>query len=96
VTKFVPSDVICVDESMSRWYGHGGSCINLGLPHYMAIDRKPDAACEIWTACCGKSDVMMQLWLVKTSQELAMVEQDHGITNNNIVDDVQLQHGTKV
>jgi hypothetical protein len=28
---FIPSDKICVDESISRWYGLGGYWINLGL-----------------------------------------------------------------
>jgi len=31
---FYPSDLICVDESMSRWYGQGGHWINHGLPKY--------------------------------------------------------------
>jgi Transposase IS4 len=31
-SKFIPSELICVDESMSRWYGQGGSWINIGLP----------------------------------------------------------------
>ncbi len=39
---FSPSDCICVDESMSRWYGQGGHWINHGLPQYVAIDRKPE------------------------------------------------------
>lgn len=38
--NFSPSEVICIDESMSRWYGIGGDWINDGVPHYMAIDRK--------------------------------------------------------
>ena len=38
--NFVPSELICIDESMSRWYGNGGDWINEGLPHYIAIDRK--------------------------------------------------------
>jgi Transposase IS4 len=46
-TRFIPSDRICVDESMSRWYGQGGSWINRGLPSYRVIDRKPDNGCEI-------------------------------------------------
>ena len=37
--NFFPSDEICVDESMSRWYGRGGHWINHGLPMYVAIDR---------------------------------------------------------
>ena len=31
---FVPSELICVDESISRWYGQGGHWINAGLPCY--------------------------------------------------------------
>lgn len=52
---------ICIDESMSRWYGKGGDWINEGLPHYVAIDRKPENGCEIQTACCGTSGIMMSL-----------------------------------
>jgi Transposase IS4 len=45
--QFYPSHLICVDESMSRWYGQGGEWINHGLPFYVAIDRKPENGCEI-------------------------------------------------
>ncbi|KAI2493142.1 Transposase IS4 [Fragilaria crotonensis] len=62
---FSPSDTICVDESMSRWYGQGGHWINQGLPQYVAIDRKPENGCEIQNAACGRSGVMLRLKLVK-------------------------------
>ena len=32
---FSPGWLICVDESMSRWYGLGGHWINVGLPMYV-------------------------------------------------------------
>jgi hypothetical protein len=32
---------------MSQWYGKGGDWINTGLPHYIAIKRKPENGCEI-------------------------------------------------
>jgi hypothetical protein len=48
--NFVPSEVICVDESMSRWYVQGGNWINHGLPIYNAIDRNPENGCEIQNA----------------------------------------------
>ena len=33
---------------MSRWYGNGGSSwINIGLPCYILVDRKPDKGCKI-------------------------------------------------
>ena len=29
---------MCVDESISRWYGQGGDWITIGLPMYVTID----------------------------------------------------------
>ena len=43
---FIPSEMLCVDESISRWYGQGGEWINKGLPMYVAIDRKPENGCD--------------------------------------------------
>ena len=45
--NFIPSEIICVDESISRWYGQGSGWINTGLPYYVEIDRKPEHGCEI-------------------------------------------------
>jgi Transposase IS4 len=64
---FSPSSIICVDESISRWYGLGGHWINMGLPMYVAMDRKPEDGCEIQNACCGRSGIMMQLRLVRSA-----------------------------
>ena len=86
--SFIPSDMICVDESISRWYGQGGEWINHGLPMYVAIDRKPENGCEIQDAACGRSGVMIQLKVVKTATEQATIE-IQGEDNN-------LLHGTKV
>jgi Transposase IS4 len=69
-SQFNPSHLICIDESMSRWYGQGGEWINHGLPFYFAIDRKPENGCEIQSACCGKSGVMIQLRLMKLNDAL--------------------------
>ena len=68
---YTPSSTICVDESMSRWYGLGGFWINVGLPQYVAMDRKPEDGCEIQNAADGSSGVMMRLKLVKTAEEEA-------------------------
>lgn len=35
-----PSDHICVDESISRWYGPGGDWIKMGFPRYVDYDFK--------------------------------------------------------
>ncbi len=68
-TFFNPSELICVDESISRWYGLGGHWIDVGLPEYVAIDRKPEKGCEIQNSACGRSGIMMRLQLVTTSDE---------------------------
>ena len=61
---FSPSTYICSDESLSRWYGQGGDWINMGLPTYVAIDRKPDNGCEIQNSACGVSGIMLRLNLM--------------------------------
>jgi len=69
VTHFEPSHLICVDESISRWYGLGGTWINCGLPFYVAIDRKPEDGCEIQNSCCAKTGIMLRLKIVKSPAE---------------------------
>ena len=85
-----PSSEICVDESISRWYGLGGDWINCGLPMYVAIERKPENGAELQTACCGKSGVMLRLKIVKTAKAR---RQEH---DNNNVEDSSLNEGTQV
>jgi hypothetical protein len=65
--QFQPSSTICVDESISRWYGMGGDWINEGLPMYVQIDRKPENGAEIQNACCAESGVMLRLRIRKTA-----------------------------
>jgi hypothetical protein len=66
----------------------------MGLPHYLAIDRKPDNGCEIQTSCCGVSGVMLQLKVVKTLKELDAIErqQDNALDK----EEKKMQNGTKV
>jgi hypothetical protein len=81
VDTFIPSERICVDESISRWYGLGGFWINIGLPQYIAIDRKPENGCEIQNSACGDSGVMLRLKLVKTqeAEDCNIMEDEDGI-----------------
>ena len=65
----IPSDWICEDESMSRWYGHGDLWVNLGFPMYIAIDQKPENGCDIQKSACSRSSVMLRNRLVKTVEE---------------------------
>ena len=80
-STFSPAWSICVDESMSRWYGIGGNWIDAGLPMYVAIDRKPENGCEIQNSACGVSGVMLRLKLVKSAEEESTHanENTHGI-----------------
>ena len=76
VASYSPSDRIFVDESISRWYGLGGHWINIGLPNYVAMERKTDNICEIQDACDGRSKVMILLKLVKGSFDNELLENE--------------------
>ena len=67
--RMYPGSIICVDESMIRWYGLGGEYINKGAPFYVYIDGKPDGGIEIQTSACAKSGVLLQLKVVKSKTE---------------------------
>jgi hypothetical protein len=84
---FGPTEVICVDESISRWYDQGGHWINIGLPMYVAINRKPDNGCKIQYVACGKSGIMIWLRLVKAAEEedRNVQEHDNGLLHGTIV-----------
>jgi len=82
-----PGDTICVDESMIKWYGLGGPWISVGLPMYVAIDRKPENGCEIQNAACGRSGIMLRLHLVTTAAD------QHA---NMSAEESQVLHGTAV
>jgi len=82
-----PGDTICVDESMIKWYGPGGPWISIGLPMYVAIDRKPENGCEIQNAACGRNGVMLRLHLVTTAADQYA---------NMSAEESQVLHGTAV
>ena len=75
-TNYSPSDRICVDKSISRWYGIGGYWINIGLPNYVAFDRKPENRCKVQDACDGRSKVAIQLKLVEGAADDIELESD--------------------
>lgn len=66
-----PSERICVEESISRWYGLGGSWIVVGIPHYVALDRKPESGCELKTASCGKSGIIIRIEMTISADDNA-------------------------
>ena len=89
---FVPGEYICIDESIIRWYGHGGGWINCGLPHYITIDRKPENGLEVQNAVCGDSGIMLQLELAKED-----AEDDYDINDDvNYGNITNVPHGARV
>ena len=86
--NFNPSLCVCVDESMVCWYGNCGHWINIGLPMCVEMDRKPKNGCEIHSACCGESGIMLRLKLRKTGRAMAREE--------CAKEDKDLNEGTKV
>ena len=66
-----PYDLLFIDEIMSRWYGLGGEWIDVGLPIYRAIDRKPENGCEVKTSACVRSGIMLRLEIIKLPNDNA-------------------------
>ncbi|KAL3778102.1 hypothetical protein ACHAW5_004096 [Stephanodiscus triporus] len=66
---FVPGGHLEADESMIRWYGVGGSFVEAGIPHYAAIERKPDNGAEIQNLADVASGIMLRLKIVKSAAE---------------------------
>ena len=92
--NYYPSHYICVDESMIRWYGIGGFYINMGLPQYVDMERKPEKGGEVQNAACGESGILIRLHVVKnrTEEDLeqeAVVVDDDG-------NEQEALHGAKV
>lgn len=64
-----PSEMLCIDESFSRWYGVGGSHLGVGLPCYRDLDRKPESGREIQNIADGVTGIMLRMQLVKSEDE---------------------------
>ena len=62
---------------------------------YVAIDRKPENGCEIQSAACGRSGIMIRLKLVKTADEEDRRQQEDQTQDTGAEDD-GLLHGASV
>ena len=71
-----PSDLICADEYISRWYGQGGHWINLVLAMYVTMYRKLENGEVVQNAACGRSGIMMRLGIVKSTRNEEDKEDD--------------------
>ena len=50
---------------MPHKYGFGSNSINIRLPMYVALDRKPEHGCKIQNLCDEQSEIMLRLLLVE-------------------------------
>ena len=55
---------------MSHKYELGGNWINIRLPMYVVLDRKPEYGCKIQNLCDEQSEIMLRLLLVKLQNSL--------------------------
>lgn len=62
---FMPLENLCVDEFICRWYELGRSWVHEGLPHYVALDRKPGKRSEFFDVCDGNLKVMVKVLIAK-------------------------------
>ena len=85
---FVPSDFTCV--SMSKWYGEGGHWINIGLPNYIVMGKKPANGSEIQNSEDGWAWMMLRLKLEKYVKD----EDAHLVSLDS--DGACLSHGIQV
>ena len=88
---YVPSQDICVDESMYRWYRQGGHWINHRLPIYVAIDHNTENGRYIKNSMYEHSGIMLRLKIVTTAVE-ADANNQHEENGNGKV----LLHGIQV
>ena len=65
---FSPLDLICADNFILWRYGQGGHWIKLGLPMYLARDKKPENGAEIQNYACRWSGIMIRLRIVKSEK----------------------------
>lgn len=59
--QFIPSERVCVDEIMTQWYGFGGDQIDFVLPHYVAMERKPENKRELKVSACVASGIVLRI-----------------------------------
>ena len=60
-------------------YGLGRSWIGVGLPHYVALDRKPVSGRELETGSCGKSGIIIRIDMTMFAEDTCgkEYESDH-------------------
>ena len=59
-----PSDHLCVDETMIRFYGLGDDWIEIGPPHFVSIEHKPEDGCEVQNLAWPESGIMLRIGIV--------------------------------
>lgn len=59
-----------------------GAWIDVGFPHFVKLERKPEYGLELQDVACGSSGLMLRIKLVKSSKEsqreITSTTQNHG------------------
>jgi hypothetical protein len=76
VSTFYPSLELDAGKLMIPWYGHGSNYINIGLPHYVVMDCKPNNGDEIQNLADVSSGIMIFLKVVKSADEEKAIKKD--------------------
>ncbi len=90
---FVPGGHLEADESMIRWYRVGGSFVDAGIPHYAAIEHKPNNGAKIQNLADVVSGIMLRLKIVKSAAEEEAIAA--AAANEDDDEDVAVDQGRK-
>lgn len=80
-----PGSHLCVDESMIRWYDLRGAWIEVGSPHYVSLDRKPEDGYEVQNIACGDRGIILKLELVSTAADVAKRSYEGSVNHGTAV-----------
>ena len=68
---FSPYNLICSDDSISRWYGQGGHWVNMCLPMYVATEKNLENGDDIRNAACRRLGITMWIRIVNSARNEA-------------------------
>lgn len=68
----IPSELICVDESMTRWYGLGRDWRDIWLPHYVAMHRELENGVDLQISSRGRSGIITRIENLISAGERSM------------------------
>ena len=59
--------------------------MDLSLPHYVAMERKPESGCKIQNAADGRSGIILRLEIISTADEVMKCEFEREVSHGTTV-----------